>query len=115
MEGKITGWSLVVANKAKALEFYTRSVGFAKKTDVTGPNGYRYVTVGPPDQPLELALWEIGSATDPSLHEGSQHWAPGRSPPIGITVADCAAAHRELSGPARITGHARPLPRDTEG
>lgn len=97
MDGKISGWSLVVTNKAKALDFYTQSVGFAKKTDVTGPNGYRYVTVGPKDQNLELALWEVGSSTDPTTQEWSQHWRPGCSPPIGITVADCAAAHRELS------------------
>lgn len=97
MDGKIAGWSLVVSNKAKALEFYTKSVGFDKKTDVTGPNGYRYVTVGPKDQHLELALWEIGSATDPAQAEWSKQWAPGKSPPIGISVTDCSAAYKELS------------------
>ena len=89
---------MVVVNKAKALEFYTQAVGFDKKTDVTGPNGYRYVTVGPKDQNLELALWEVGSATDPSLARSSKQWAPGLSPPVGITVGDCVAAHKELSG-----------------
>lgn len=97
MEGRITGWTLVVADKSKALEFYTQSVGFDKKTDVTGPNGYRYVTVGPKGQDLELALWETGSATDPALKEGSRRWLPGQGPPVSITVADCAAAHRELT------------------
>lgn len=97
MEGKVTGWSLVVANKAKALEFYTQAVGFDKKTDVTGPNGYRYVTVGPKGQDIEFVLWEVGSASDPALKEWTQRWAPGITPPIGLTVADCAAAHRELS------------------
>jgi predicted enzyme related to lactoylglutathione lyase len=97
MDGKVVNLTLVVKNKSKSLDFYTNQVGFEKKTDVTGPNGYRWVTVGPRGQELELALFEVGSAVDPEQVEWSRHWAPASSPPIQIQVADCRKAHAELS------------------
>ena len=97
MEGKVINVTLVVTNKAKALDFYTNQVGFEKKTDLTGPNGYRWVTVGPKGQALEFALFELGSATDPEQQEWARHWKPGSTPPINIQVADCKAAAAELS------------------
>ena len=97
MDGKIVNVTLVVRDKAKALEFYTERVGFEKKTDVTGPNGYRWVTVGPTGQELELALFEIGSAVDPEQAEWAKRWGPGTAPPIQIRVADCQRTYAELS------------------
>jgi predicted enzyme related to lactoylglutathione lyase len=98
MNGRVAQISIVVSNKAKALEFYTEKVGFEKKTDFTGPGGYRYVTVGPKGQEFELALWEVGSATDPTQQESSKHWAPGSNPPVVVYVDDCKVAHQELHG-----------------
>jgi predicted enzyme related to lactoylglutathione lyase len=98
MDGKIVNVTLVVRDKARALDFYTNQVGFEKKTDVTGPNGYRWVTVGPKGQELELALFELGSAVDPEQVEWSKHWVPGHAPPIQLQVADCRKTHAELSG-----------------
>lgn len=98
MQGKITQLTLVVTNQSKALEFYTQAVGFEKKTDVTPPGGYRWVTVGPKGQDLELALWEMGSAADPAQNDWSKHWAPARAPPIVLRVEDCQAVFKELSG-----------------
>ena len=97
MDGKISQMSLVVTNKAKSLAFFTEKVGFEKKTDVTGPGGYRYVTVGPKGQELELALWEVGSTPDPTQAEASKNWAAARAPPIVISVADCQKTYQELS------------------
>jgi predicted enzyme related to lactoylglutathione lyase len=97
MDGKVAQITLVVSNKARALEFYTEKIGFEKKNDVTIPGGYRHVTVGPKGQDLEMALWEIGSATDPEQQAWSKHWAPGKAPPIVLSVADCQAAYQELS------------------
>jgi predicted enzyme related to lactoylglutathione lyase len=97
MEGKVVTISLVVKDKAKALTFFTEKAGFEKKTDVTGPGGYRYVTVGFKDQDFEIALWEMGSATDPSQQEWSKGWTPGSGPPIVIQVPDCRGAYQELS------------------
>jgi predicted enzyme related to lactoylglutathione lyase len=97
MEGKVINVTLVVTNKAKALDYYTNQVGFEKKTDLTGPNGYRWVTVGPKGQALEFALYEVGSMPDPDQQEFAKHWKPGTMPPIGIQVDDCKATHAELS------------------
>lgn len=96
MDGKITVIALVVANQARSLEFFTEKVGFEKKTDVNVPGGYRYVTVGLKGQELEIALFEVGSAADPSLKEWSKSWSPGRAPPILLVVPDCRKAHQEM-------------------
>jgi len=98
MEGKVTAVPLVVRNKAKSLEFFTERVGFEKKTDVTGPGGYRYVTVGPKGDRLEIAIWEVGSLTDPDQKSVSARWAPATTPPIVVAVDDCRKTHQELSG-----------------
>jgi catechol 2,3-dioxygenase-like lactoylglutathione lyase family enzyme len=96
MDGTITNVSLVVRNKTKALEYFTEKVGFEKKTDVTGPGGYRYVTVGPKGQPLELALWEVGSGTDPDQKSAAEHWKPASGPPMVLSVPDCRKTYEEL-------------------
>jgi predicted enzyme related to lactoylglutathione lyase len=97
MDGKITHIGLVVTNQTESLAFFTEKVGFEKKTDFSPPGGYRYVTVGPKGQDLEMALFEPGSAVDPAQKEWSKQWAPGRTPPILLQVADCRQTHRELS------------------
>jgi predicted enzyme related to lactoylglutathione lyase len=97
MDGKITQITLVVTNQARSLVFFTEKVGFDKKTDVTLPGGYRWVTVNPKGQDLEMALFEIGSPVDPSEKEWSKNWSPGRAPPIVLRVSDCRNTHKELS------------------
>jgi len=97
MDGKITHIALVVTNQARSLEFFTEKVGFEKKTDVAAPGGYRYVTVGPTGQDLEMALFEPGSAAEPSQKDWSKTWSPGKAPPILLRVADCRTTYQELS------------------
>ena len=97
MDGKITVVTLVVTNQARSLEFFTEKVGFEKKTDVNPPGGSRWVSVGPKGQDLEMALWEVGSAVDPSQRDLSKDWAPAKAPPIVLVVPDCRKAHQELS------------------
>ena len=97
MDGKVTQITLVVTNQSKAFEFYTEKVGFEKKTDFSPPGGYRWVTVGPKGQDLELALWEVGSATDPAQKAWSKDWAPAKAPPIVLRVPDVRQTHQELS------------------
>jgi len=81
MDGKITVITLVVTNQARSLEFFTEKVGFEKKTDVNPPGGTRWVTVGPKGQDLEISLWGVGSAVDPSQQELANRGPPGRLPP----------------------------------
>ena len=97
MDGKITQITLVVSDQARSLEFYTEKVGFEKRTDVAPPGGPRWVTVAPKGQDLELALFEVGSATDPAQKEWSKDWSPARGPPIVLRVSDCRKVHQELS------------------
>ena len=98
MEGRVSQVTLVVTDQAKAVEFYTEKVGFETKTDVALPGGGRWVSVGPKGQDLELALWEVGSATDPAQRAWSKNWAPAKAPPIVLQVADCRKTFQELSG-----------------
>lgn len=97
MEGKVAVVSLVVTHQARSLEFFTEKAGFEKRTDVSNA-GNRWVTVGLKGQDLELALWPVGGAVDPSQKELARKWAPGTAPPIVLQVADCKRAHQEMSG-----------------
>jgi predicted enzyme related to lactoylglutathione lyase len=90
---KIAQFTLVVKNQQAALDFYTKKVGFEKKTDYTPPGSYRWVTVGPEGQYLELALFEAGT-NDPN--GWSKNWRPGGNPPIVINVEDCRKTFDEL-------------------
>ena len=92
MDARISSIALVVKNKEEALEFYTEKVGFEKKTDYTN-GGYRYVTVGPKGQDLELALWQEGS---PDQGGSSGQLKSGMYPPIVMMVDDVRKTAAEL-------------------
>ncbi len=47
--------SVLVDDQAKALEFYTKKLGFVKKSDITN-NGYRWLTVMAPDEDCDIQL-----------------------------------------------------------
>ena len=89
----VTGVSLAVRNQDKALEYYTGKVGFEKKTDHFVSSSYRYVTVGPKGQDLELALWEEGS---PDPTGSSSQLKAGMYPTIVMRVDDVRKAAAEL-------------------
>jgi len=93
MEPRITQFTLVVKNQEGALEYYTSRVGFEKKTDFTPPGGYRWVTVGPKGQELELALFQAGTQ---DANHWSTDWRPGNAPPIVMRVDDCKKVAAEM-------------------
>jgi predicted enzyme related to lactoylglutathione lyase len=93
MEPTIKQFILVVKNQVQALEFYTAKVGFEKKTDFTPPGSYRWVTVGPKGQAIELALWQLGS---PDQDGHTKNWKPGNAPPITMSVEDCRESFAEM-------------------
>jgi predicted enzyme related to lactoylglutathione lyase len=97
MDGKISQIVLVVRNQQESLEFYTEKVEFEIRTDSAPRGGPRFVTVAPKGQDLEISLWELGAATDPSQMDVSRSWSPGKSPPILLQVSDCRGMHKELS------------------
>ena len=56
--------TIFVLDQAKAYDFYVNTLGFKVNTDATMENGFRWLTLNPPDQPdLEIVLMDI-------LHEG---------------------------------------------
>jgi|ERR1700744_4170371 len=57
MINKLSHVTLFVLDQEKAHEFYVGKLGFTVNTDATMGNGFRWLTVTPPDQPeLEIAL-----------------------------------------------------------
>ena len=93
MKARIAAFAVIVKDQQVALDFYTEKVGFEKKTDYSPGPGYRYVTIGPQGQDLELSLFEAGTR-DPS--GASTNWRPGSIPPIVVYVDDCKKAFAEL-------------------
>ena len=54
---KLSHTTIYVTDQAKAYDFYVKKLGFRVHTDATMPNGFRWLTVTPPEQPeLEIAL-----------------------------------------------------------
>jgi len=92
MDARITQFTLVVKNQSASLEFFINRIGFEKKTDFTPPGSYRWVTVGPKGQDLELALYQLGS---PDPNGWASRWQPG-GPPIVLRVDDCQKVFDEL-------------------
>lgn len=52
--------TLYVTDQDKALSFYVDALGMEKRTDYPGPDG-RFLTVGVPDSPVEIILWQSDS------------------------------------------------------
>ncbi len=85
MDARVSQITLVVSNQQTALEFYTRKIGFEKKTDYTPSASHRWVTVGPLGQDIEIALIE---------QSGNAQGA--NKLPIVLRVSDCRKAFTEL-------------------
>jgi len=92
MDARISQITLVVKDQAASLEFFTQKVGFEKKTDFTPPGSYRWVTVGPKGQDLELALFQ-----EDFPDRWSMKWKPAGIPPIVIRVDDCRKTFEEMT------------------
>src|SRR5690349_19260083 len=55
---KLSHTSLFVNDQEKAYDFYVNILGFKVHTDATMDNGFRWLTVSPPEQPdLEVILF----------------------------------------------------------
>ena len=60
MVTKMSHTSLFVSDQNKAHDFYVNKLGFKVNTDVTMENGFRWLTLNPPDQPdLEIVLMTV--------------------------------------------------------
>lgn len=91
---RVSTVTLVVKDQGKALEFYTKKLGFERKTDFHNPDGTRWVTVRPRGQDVELALWQEGGPDATGL---SRNWRAGQGAPIVLNVDDCRRTCDELA------------------
>lgn len=56
---KLSHATIYVTNQDEAYKFYVEKLGFEVRTDATMEGGFRWLTVGPKDQPeIELVLME---------------------------------------------------------
>jgi catechol 2,3-dioxygenase-like lactoylglutathione lyase family enzyme len=63
---RLSHTSIYVNDQEKAYEFYVNTLGFKVKNDTKMGNGFRWLTLNPPEQPdLEIILMDI-------LHESMQ-------------------------------------------
>lgn len=72
---KLLNVSIVVKDQKKAVDFYTKTLGFDIKTDFTPSGGQRYVTVAPKEQDVEMVLFEVDSSSEPRF----RNLEPGKS------------------------------------
>lgn len=69
MVTKISHTSLFVTDQDKAYDFYVNKLGFKVHTDAKMDNGFRWLTITPPEQPdLEVAILDV-------LHPGMHYEA----------------------------------------
>jgi len=98
----ITNVSLVtvyVTDQDEAKKFYIDTLGFAERTDVTLGDGFRWVTVGHPDQPeLDLTLMVPGPPLDDDMASAVRRaLANGSMGGVGLQTDSCKKTFEELS------------------
>ncbi|HEX5597817.1 MAG TPA: VOC family protein [Micromonosporaceae bacterium] len=98
----ITNISLVTVyclDQDKARDFYVDVLGFLPKTDITMGEGFRWVTVVPPNQPeLELTFMTPGPPLNPEAAEFyRRQLEKGEMGGLGLRVDDCRKTYEELS------------------
>jgi catechol 2,3-dioxygenase-like lactoylglutathione lyase family enzyme len=98
---KMSHTSLFVLDQDKAYDFYVNKLGFKVNTDATMENGFRWLTVTPPDQPgFEIVLFpaqgdgagfndEVKNAIKVLLEHGAMGAGVFYTP-------DCKATYEEL-------------------
>jgi|SRR5579872_594456 len=94
MIDKLLNVVLVVSDQEKAVDFYTRVLGFEKKTDFTPPGGQRWVTVAPKGQDIEISLFPAGSMSDPKAPQNLLQ--PGKGPQWALRSTDCRKDFQEM-------------------
>ncbi len=82
---KVAYVALLVSDQDKALDFYTKVIGFEKRGDYPTPGGPRFLSVGVKGQEFELVLWP----GTPAKLKGTAVYT--------IEVENCRAAFETLS------------------
>ncbi len=97
---KLSHVTIYVTNQDAAKAFYVDTLGFDIRMDASMPNGFRWLTVGPKEQPdLEIVLMQVdgpnmkpetGAALRTLLESGQLGGGV-------LETADCHKTYQELS------------------
>src|SRR4051794_18660301 len=95
---KVSIFCMWVNDQDEAVAFYRDKLGFEVSNDVT-MEGFRWVSVKPPNQDIEISLIEpTQSPIGPELTAQVQHvMAAGAMAGAILHTDDCRAAYQELS------------------
>jgi AraC-like DNA-binding protein/catechol 2,3-dioxygenase-like lactoylglutathione lyase family enzyme len=99
MKTKISTITLFVDNQESALAFYTSKLGFEVTADVTIEGGFRWLTVAPPESPVNLVLFPLGAGggmpedVTTSLRSVI---ASGYIGPCVFAIDDCKKLHESM-------------------
>ncbi|MBR7836548.1 VOC family protein [Actinospica durhamensis] len=100
---KIANYQLFVQDQDEALAFYTQKLQMEVRSDVTVPElgNFRWLTVGPRDQP-EISLVLMAVPGEPMLDKETSAQLralmdKGVGSAVFLTTDDCQAAYEELS------------------
>ncbi|HEX9513080.1 MAG TPA: VOC family protein [Puia sp.] len=98
---KLSHATLFVLDQQRAYDFYVTTLGFKVGTDATMENGFRWLTVIPPDQPdLEIALLsplEGNMYPDPETRAAFKTLLERGALGAGVLhTPDCRATYEEL-------------------
>jgi catechol 2,3-dioxygenase-like lactoylglutathione lyase family enzyme len=100
MISKMSHAAIFVLDQQAALEFYRDKLGFEVRTDATMDGGFRWLTVGPKDQPgFEIILMEPspGFMFDEATANQIRDLVQGGKLGAGVfDTPDCQAAYEEL-------------------
>jgi catechol 2,3-dioxygenase-like lactoylglutathione lyase family enzyme len=101
MVTKLSHSTLFVSDQNKAYNFYVNLLGFKVHTDVTMENGFRWLTVGPPDQPdLQVTLLDPLNPMmnkDEAVRNAFKVLLDKQALGAGVLqTPDCQAAYAEL-------------------
>ncbi len=91
--------TLYVTDQDAARDFYVDKLGFEARADVTMGEGFRWVTIGHPQQPeLEITLMVPGPPLDPEMAQAVERaLAKGSMGGFGLKTDDCQKTFEELS------------------
>lgn len=97
---KLSHTSFFVTNQEKAYDFYVNKLGFKVNTDATMENGFRWLTVNPPEQPdLEIVLFPVGGVNgfDEDVNKALNFLLEKGVMGAGaFHTTDCRASYEEL-------------------
>lgn len=99
MKARIASVTVFVDNQESALAFYTNKLGFEVTSDVTLEEGFRWLTVAPPDSPVNINLFPLGpdgGMTDAVTASIKSVIASGYLGPCVFETDDCEKLHESL-------------------